>query len=70
MHGFDVIFDKEKDRIGFVEANCNREIDDINEIDINNDFTQTNEISVDKNNIISNISINELINYNLLIIVF
>ena len=62
MHGFDVIFDKEKDRIGFVEANCNREIDDINEIDINNDFTQTNEISVDKNNIISNISINELIN--------
>ena len=61
MHGYDIIFDKDKNRIGFAEANCNRDIDEINaneninNIDINKEITQTNDI-------INNTSTNEFIN--------
>ena len=74
MHGFDVIFDKENHRLGFVEADCNRgidinkEINNTNKNDVMEENNVTNEIvtNINKNVAIDivkeNISINEIIN--------
>ena len=56
MHGYDIIFDKEQQRIGFVQADCHREIkheeeneNNNNDTDINNGLI-INTIDDDKNN--------------------
>ena len=63
MHGYDFIFDKEKHRIGIVEADCNRDIKNKN-IKKENDNKKSdikNDINVDVANF-DTISDNKLIN--------
>ena len=57
MHGYDIIFDKEKHRIGFVQADCNRELNasDNNNTDIQNDINDFDMVN-------NNINENEIIN--------
>ena len=75
MHGFDIIFDRDNDRMGFVPADCNRnivneDIDkynienlDTNNIDINNIETDVNKDNKKTNNLsdnTNNIDINNI----------
>ena len=67
MHGYDIIFDKEKHRIGFVEADCNREIDITKEIKDTKNSNITDIIADIHNNLTlgivkNNISIEQLKN--------
>ena len=69
MHGFDFIFDREKHRIGMVEANCSKASDKNNEdnnINTNNDTDINNGLNIDNfdtdeiTNILSNKSKNNI----------
>ena len=69
MHGFDIIFDREKHRIGMVEANCSKASDKNNEdnnINTNNETDINNGLNIDNfdadeiTNILSNKSKNNI----------
>ena len=60
MHGFDIIFDKEEHRLGFVEADCNREIANNKKINITNENDMNKEIN-DKINVTNGVN-NDKIN--------